>query len=52
MSDEIIDHPELDAQISATEVRSAIQSIKAGKAPGLDGLPGECFVAVCNKINV
>jgi len=48
--EEVIDHPELDAQISSAEVDSAIRRIKTGKAPGLDDLPGECFRTACSKI--
>ena len=47
---EVIENSALDAQISTAEVKAAINSIKTGKAPGLDGIPGECYKAAGDKI--
>ena len=35
------DNPLLDSEISHTEIVSAIRSLKNGKAPGIEGVPGE-----------
>ena len=45
--DELPQYPtvvEMDAPITETEVSSAINSLKAGKAAGPDGLPPEIFI--------
>ena len=34
---------ELDTQISAEELHAALQNIKNGKAPGIDGLPADFY---------
>lgn len=34
---------ELEVQISAEELRAALQSLESGKAPGIDGLPADFY---------
>ncbi|RUM94910.1 MAG: hypothetical protein DSZ28_00750, partial [Thiothrix sp.] len=45
-----VTNSELDASITMAEVKSALQRVKPGKAPGLDGIPGECFKVSACKI--
>jgi len=47
----VTENSALDSQITTTEVKAAINNFKTGKAPGLDGIPGECLKAAGDKIS-
>lgn len=38
-----VDNIDLEAELSAQELQDALQSLRSGKAPGMDGLPVEFY---------
>lgn len=39
------ENKKLDAELCASELHEAVQSLKSGRAPGLDGLPADIYEA-------